>query len=613
MSNTEDSQKVGFKEANQTTDKHAWASVNSDPDKHEPGDDQPRHPQHASSFIDRQIDGEFEPGTTFDSGSKSQRTPSMLNTLMADSPSLELSASSSETASSPNTPQRHDLKLKSIMKSASLHPPVTKQSLSELDINRIINNIKLRHDVNFDRELHFRPNLDGEKGRRKLEQAESYWKALVAEFVMCLSANEPLPGLRRHYHEVVNSLQQQPALSFGDIPKRIPVMFETISEILKTLVPIHHHSIIDARLDVPILMQQINKGLCDFTGLSRWLAELLKAHCAPMRDDWVDNMEEQIRRGVEQANLEAIVEGLKLLFGILETMKLDVANHQIRSLKPLLIEDTVDFEQKYFLRRIANRRLDTRESAEWFTNAELHAHTDSRLESGSQKRYITVFFEALVHSLFTPHQKNDTQTFAFDQDRLNSLRREIRDLIHLETCCRLFSELTRYLEYTGSASSNITLNLRQSIISIVRNTTAESSWQQNITNVALEIVRTAHCASNSESSTDLELVEFAEDYLRQGLNVESEDDRRTARAIEQALIPMVLDRVASYAELSPLTIYEYATPGKGMKGVEGPMKHLEDVAKHIAHVGILHWRVWCPLVYVRSPRNPPLQGSPHQR
>ncbi|KAI9776720.1 MAG: hypothetical protein M1835_005438 [Candelina submexicana] len=630
ISNSEDSQKVGFKEANQTTDKHACAPVNSDANNHEHGDDQPRHPQHASSFIDRQIDGEFEPGTTFDSGSLPQRTPSMLNILRADSASLELSASPSETASSSNTPQRHNLKLKSIIKSASLHPPVTKQSLSELDINRIINNIKLRHDVNFDRELHFRPNLDGEKGRQKLEQAESYWKALVAEFVICLSANEPLPGLRRHYHEVLTSLQQQPALSFEDIPKRIPVMFETISEILKTLVPIHHHSVIDARLDVPILMQQINKGLCDFTGLSRWLAELLKAHCAPMRDDWVDNMEEQIRRGVEQANLEAIVEGLKLLFGILETMKLvrnflccfqrieltcfqDVANHQIRSLKPLLIEDTVDFEQKYFLRRIADRRLDTRESAEWFTNADIHAHTDSRLENGSQKRYITVFFEAFVHSLFTPHQKNDIESFAFDQDRLNSLRREICDLIYLETCCRLFSELTRYLEYTGSASSNITLKLRQSIISIVRNTKAEFSWQQNITNVALEIVRTAHCASSSETSTDLELVEFAEDFLRQELNVESEGVRRTARAIEQALIPMVLDRVASYAELSPLTIYKFATPGKGIKGVEGPMKNLEDIAKQIAHVGTLHWRVWCPLVYARSPRNPHLQGSPHQR
>ncbi len=319
---TEESQKVGLKETNQRSDKHACAPVNSEAKQHEHGDDQPRHPQHASSLIDRQLEVEFEPGTAFDSDSDCQRAGSMSDAMKTEPPSPEVSTPPSEAEDSPITSQRHNLELKAVMKSASLHPPVTKQSLSELDINRVISNIKLRHDVNFDRELHFRPNLDGEKGRRKLEQADGYWKALVAEFVMCLSANEPPPSLRRHYHNVVAALQEQPKTNLGDIPKRIPLMFGTISDILKTLVPLHHHSMIDERLDLPILMQQINKGLCDFTGLSRWLAGLLKAHCAPMRDEWVENMEEQIGRGVKQADLGAIVEGLKLLFGILETMKL---------------------------------------------------------------------------------------------------------------------------------------------------------------------------------------------------------------------------------------------------------------------------------------------------
>ncbi len=270
----------------------------------------------------------------------------------------------------------------------------------------------------------------------------------------------------------------------------------------------------------------------------------------------------------------------------------------------MLIEDTVDFEQRYFLRRIASQRLDVRRSAEWFTNAESHAHVGSRVGTNGRRWHSTVvFFETLVHSLFASPQNDNLQTFAFDQSRLDSLRTEIRDLIHLETCSRLFSILTRYLEYAGSAQSIIILKLRQSIISIVRPTSAESSWQQNLTNVALEIVRTAHHLSSSENFTDLDLVDFAENYLRKGLDVESAGYRQVGRAIEQALTPMVLDRVSSYSELSPLMIYDYSGPGKDSRASDGAIQDLEDVAKLVAHIGTLHWRVWGPLVYLRSTTN----------
>ena len=69
-------------------------------------------------------------------------------------------------------------------RNATEQPPITPDSLTELDMPRIINNPKLRHDVNFDRELHFRPNLDGARGKEKIKSANDYWKALEAELYM---------------------------------------------------------------------------------------------------------------------------------------------------------------------------------------------------------------------------------------------------------------------------------------------------------------------------------------------------------------------------------------------------------------------------------------------
>ena len=196
--------------------------------------------------------------------------------------------------------------------SAGLYPPITKQSLSELDITNIIQNLKLRHDVNFDRDLSFRPNLDGAKGQEKLKAAQKYWNALTAEL-----------ELYAYLFHGSSSPKHAPwPMLVAASKKRIPLMFNTIREILKNLVPDRDQARVDEHLEVSMLMQQIEKGVCDFIRLSEWLAHLLKEHCAPMRDGWVDKMVESTRIGVEDSSSESIVRGLRELLGILEAMKL---------------------------------------------------------------------------------------------------------------------------------------------------------------------------------------------------------------------------------------------------------------------------------------------------
>ena len=196
--------------------------------------------------------------------------------------------------------------------SAGLYPPITKQSLSELDITNIIQNLKLRHDVNFDRDLSFRPNLDGAKGQEKLKAAQKYWNALTAEL-----------ELYAYFFHGSSSPKHAPwPMLVAASKKRIPLIFNTIREILKNLVPDRDQARVDEHLEVSMLMQQIEKGVCDLIRLSEWLAHLLKEHCAPMRDGWVDKMVESTRIGVEDSSSESVVRGLRELLGILEAMKL---------------------------------------------------------------------------------------------------------------------------------------------------------------------------------------------------------------------------------------------------------------------------------------------------
>jgi hypothetical protein len=215
-------------------------------------------------------------------------------------------------------------KLGDAFQSAAELPPITIQSLSELDVGNIITNIKLRHDVNFDRDLSFRPNLDGVKGHEKSKASKNYWAALVAELELYDRLFQGTPPLcnSAKWIETVRHAQ-----------RRIPKMFQTVREVLKSLVPDRDHSRVDEHLDVAKLMQEIERGVCDLVRLAEWMSHLLKEHCAPMRDDSVDKMVESIRTGVAGNDHRSIVQGLCELLGILETMKLVSSSHFVTRLR----------------------------------------------------------------------------------------------------------------------------------------------------------------------------------------------------------------------------------------------------------------------------------------
>jgi hypothetical protein len=69
-------------------------------------------------------------------------------------------------------------------------------------------------------------------------------------------------------------------------------------------------------------MQQFRKGVADLTKLAMWLSQLLKCHCAPVRDEWVDKMVMQLSSGDRNGDVGLLVGGMRSLLAVLEAMKL---------------------------------------------------------------------------------------------------------------------------------------------------------------------------------------------------------------------------------------------------------------------------------------------------
>ncbi|KAH0294270.1 hypothetical protein M436DRAFT_46218 [Aureobasidium namibiae CBS 147.97] len=472
-------------------------------------------------------------------------------------------------------------------KAATL-PPVTQDSLCELDVGRIINNPKLRHDVNFDRELHFRPNLDGPRGKTKLKSADEYWKAVLAELEVYRAV-----GFRLMTSRSDEELEYWTCMIKAN-QIRLPGIFTTIYEILKTLVPERDQAIVAERLDVEMIMQQICKGVFNLLDLAQWLATILKAHCAPMRDDWIDQMLEGTTQGVEEGNQKAVVVGLRQTLAILEAMKLDVANHQIRHLRSLLIDDTVNFQQKYHAHKIAAGRFKVKGARDWF-KAEEALLSGCNLAPTPLETFSSAVLRSLLSQSPIPHFPD---TFHLDYERLRQLRSDIHNMIQLDMCNKAFDVLIKdkVSEQTRAAGKK-TLQFR--ITGIIGDS---GLYLENLENLSAEIVRLVLELEGSDRTFDSDMNSIVEHYLRTELPLASSAFGIQLQSILDTELPRLCNAVKSSARLPLLALHDVMLPpiqpaGKGAaaKPIAEPL--LDEILKRVTHLAVIHWHVWSPIIY----------------
>jgi hypothetical protein len=107
-----------------------------------------------------------------------------------------------------------------------------------------------------------------------------------------------------------------------DHPWTLPAILKSICGILMTLVPPEDRSTVEEILNVNHLMQQILKGVADLKQLALWFSKILRAHSAPMRNKWVNEMVVLLTNGNHNNDIGKLVQGLRMLLGIVEAMRL---------------------------------------------------------------------------------------------------------------------------------------------------------------------------------------------------------------------------------------------------------------------------------------------------
>lgn len=403
-------------------------------------------------------------------------------------------------------------------------PPINLQSLKEIDLHEILKNPQLRHDILFDPQLQFRPNLDGERGKRKKSIIDKYWLEIQKECAQFFNNTNSINN---------NSSSSDNNSSIKIKINRLPILFGTLRDILLSLLPTKDRQQVNEIMDIDLLVQQLNHGSFDFVEMSKWLGDVFKSHCAPMRDQWVVEMNQKFVDAYNFNSVELLVGGLRMIFQILEAMKLDVANHQIRILRPVLIETAVDFERDYFQTLISHQKININDSLNWFYKKFIKkASLMEDCSEPTEDRHINdsnlkpVIISSIIDLLSCRQMATEfPSTLAFDHTRLVLLRADVRQLVCVQLCIVLYKQLVINAKKPTSllAAANI-LKVQQEILAIVTDDNGNIKWTKNISSISLQLVKNLSAGSNSNANLSLpqDLVEFSYNWLSKHIQPNSE-------------------------------------------------------------------------------------------
>ncbi|KAA8590568.1 T-complex protein 11-like protein 1 [Etheostoma spectabile] len=158
-------------------------------------------------------------------------------------------------------------------------------------------------------------------------------------------AEPPEGSLERKVKEIVHKafwdcLEAQLKENPPTYEHSIKLLAEIKETLLSFLLPGHGRlrSRIDEVLDLPLIQQQAENGALDISQLSHFIVGMMGSLCAPYRDGDIEKLKQ----------ITDIVPLLKAIFSVLDLMKVDMANFALTSIRPHLMQQSVEFERGKF-------------------------------------------------------------------------------------------------------------------------------------------------------------------------------------------------------------------------------------------------------------------------
>ncbi|KAG2221480.1 hypothetical protein INT45_005021 [Circinella minor] len=134
----------------------------------------------------------------------------------------------------------------------------------------------------------------------------------------------------------------------------VPQLFYEIRERLNDLVAPSMKNELQEGIDIQLIKQQIEQKVFDLDKMIEFILDLIQRSCASIRDPTV----QKIRSLSSDQQQEGVtIKQIQLIFDLLQEMALDLANHQLYSLRPHLLPIAIDYGRSKFIQAMQEQGI----------------------------------------------------------------------------------------------------------------------------------------------------------------------------------------------------------------------------------------------------------------
>uniref|UniRef100_A0A8C8EU52 T-complex 11, testis-specific-like 1 n=2 Tax=Oncorhynchus tshawytscha TaxID=74940 RepID=A0A8C8EU52_ONCTS len=261
-----------------------------------------------------------------------------------------------------------------------------------------VTNMALAHEIVVNTDFQVKPSEPAEgslEKRVKDIMHKAFWDVLEAQ----LSENPP---------------------SYNHAIKLLAEIKETL---LSFLLPGHGRlrGRIEEVLDLSLIQQQAENGALDISKLVEFVIGMMGSLCAPSRD-------EDIRKLREITDLVPL---LKAIFPVMDKMKLDMANFAVSSIRPHLLQQSVEYERKKFQEFVEKQPNALDFTEKWLQDsAKSVLHEDQAGGAGGLPTPLAVHNHAYLCLLKWNHASDPfPETLLMDQVRFQEMQQDLEQLV----------------------------------------------------------------------------------------------------------------------------------------------------------------------------------------
>ncbi|XP_068459705.1 T-complex protein 11-like protein 1 [Clinocottus analis] len=221
-------------------------------------------------------------------------------------------------------------------------------------------------------------------------------------------------------------LTEEPQM-YGHAIKLLAEIRETL---LSFLLPGHGRlrTRIEEVLDLPLIQQQAENGALDIGVLSQFIVGMMGSLCAPCRDEDISKLKE----------IPDIVPLLKAIFSVLDLMKVDMANFALTSIRPHLMQQSVEYERSKFRGFLEKHPNALDYTEKWLEDTVRYLREDDSCGAGLSDPpsllAVNVHNRAYLRLLTWDHASDPfPETVLMDQARFQEMHREEEQLVVLSS------------------------------------------------------------------------------------------------------------------------------------------------------------------------------------